>query len=223
MIITIDGPTASGKSSVARLLAQRLGYYYISSGLLFRGLAYALVQIGYDQKKIEHPNDNDIRALSDRFEYRYVAGAEHLLYNKEDITIFLRTEQISHYASLLALNLTVRNVLTVWQRKLAACHDCVVEGRDTGSVIFPDADIKFFLTASLDERARRWQKDRSKDGISIAFEQALHDVKNRDERDITRNVAPLCIPHGAIFIDDTALSKEAVVARMLQEINKIIS
>lgn len=222
MIITIDGPAASGKTTVARMLAQKLGFYYLSSGLLFRGLAYLLIhEKGYQDQQLIDPRKNDINAVlaPTHFSYHYTpSSGEQLFFNNANITPFLKTENISYYASILALNGLVREALVELQHRLVKEHNVVAEGRDTGSAIFPHADIKFFLTASLTVRAQRYISDQAAKGRIITYEQACHEIEGRDQRDINRALAPLCIPQGALIIDDSVLSKDEVLAMIMAEI-----
>ena len=222
MIITIDGPTASGKTTIARMLAHKLGYYYLSSGLLFRGLAYALVhEYRYQEENILNPRTQDIEDACRLLHYVYENNAEQLFFNEKNITDLLRENKISNYASMLGTNGSVRQHLAQLQHKIADDHDLIAEGRDMGSAIFPHAHIKFFLTASLDVRAERWAKDQRLKGRELSSAQAKEEVENRDARDMNRALAPLCVPKGAIIVDDSVLSQERVLIVMCQEIKKI--
>ncbi len=220
MIITIDGPTASGKTTIARMLAQKLGYYYLSSGLLFRGLAYTLVHdFLYNPEQLKNPREGDIKQALNNFEYCYDAqNNEQLFVNKINITQELRSQAISQYASIIGTNMMVRDALAALQHQIAEHHNLIAEGRDMGSAIFPHASIKFFLTASLEVRAQRWQKDQWAKGKEISLDHATHEIKIRDERDTTRIIAPLVIPDGAIIIDDSDLDQQQVLEKMVQEI-----
>lgn len=220
MIITIDGPSASGKSTIARMLANKLGFYYISSGLLFRGLAYALVhEYRYQEENLINPRPEHIEAILDRFKYNYDLNThEQLFFDNKNITSFLKNPKISTYASLIGTNLDVRNALAQLQRIIADNHNIIAEGRDMGSAIFPHADLKLFLTASLDVRAQRYQKDQHAKGRAITLEQAIQEIKDRDERDANRILAPLAIAQGAIIIDDSELSQQEVVDRILLDL-----
>lgn len=224
MIITIDGPSISGKTSIARVLARYLHFDYLASGLLFRGLAYVLVHhYNYHESQLLHPRlldvENALRPL--HFEYRYSPeGGEQVLWHGQDITPFLADEKIGKYASIIGANPQVRNALARLQHDFADDKDLVTDGRDAGSVIFPHAYLKFFLTASLQARAQRWQKNQKEIGRDISIQQAEKEISERDERDTNRPIAPLRIPEHAIIIDNSSLTKEQVLERMLHEIQK---
>ncbi len=224
MIITIDGPSISGKTSIARMLAQHLGYDYLASGLLFRGLAYILVhQFNYHESQLYHPQLVDVQAAlsPSNFNYMYCCQkGERLLWKEKDITAVLSDPLIGKYASIIGTNQDVRIELAQLQHTLAEGKNVVTDGRDAGSVIFPHALIKFFLTASSEVRANRWQKNQKLIGREIPYEQALNEINERDERDANRRVAPLRIADGAIVIDSSDLSQEQVLATLLHEIQK---
>jgi cytidylate kinase len=221
MIITIDGPTASGKSTIARALAEELNFYYISSGILFRAVAYALLHDGHTYDEFATLATKDIKKYLHELSYHYSAGQkEQVLLMKENITPYLKTPEIDRGASIIALNRNVRKLLLMLQKKIAQKHDVVVEGRDSGSVVFAHADIKFFVTASEQERARRWQADQKKKGNAFTLKESLQEIKERDVRDATREIAPLVIPQDAICIDTTNMSLQEVIAVILKEIKK---
>ncbi len=223
MIITIDGPTASGKSTVGRMLAKKLGYYYVYSGLLFRAVAYILHnEYGYTKEQFEHPNSDDINAVIDpsRFVYRYNdQEKEQIFFDGRDITPFLKEKSIDQFASLISRNMLVRKKLAQWQRGVAKSVDVVVDGRDSGSVVFPNAEYKFYITASEQERAQRWRRQQVRYGNDIPLEQALSYIKERDQRDMERAHSPLIVPDGAHVIDNTSLTPEQTLDAMLLVIN----
>jgi CMP/dCMP kinase len=224
MIITIDGPAASGKSTLARLLAAKLGYYYLSSGLLFRGLAYVLMhEYHYHEEQFNNPREKDIQNAINRLEYAYdPREQEQLFFDGKNITLLLRDPQISRYSSILAPHAIVRAALNEWQHRIAASHSLVAEGRDMGSVVFPGAQVKFYLTASLEIRAQRWLKDQQSKGRSLSLAQAQEEIRSRDERDLNRSLAPLCVPQRAIIIDDSDLTKEQALAYILKEVEQAL-
>jgi len=206
MIITIDGPAASGKSTAARLLAKRLGYYYLNSGLLYRALSYLLLENGYTLETIVSPSEPDIKQYLDPEHLAYVSDDQtnaHIYFDNEEITEFLKNERIDKAASLVSTNKTVRSYLLDYQRQLASTHDVIVEGRDSGTVVFPQAQIKFFLSASIEVRAERWQKELEEKGIKISIQEVQQQLYERDKRDTERAIAPLKVPDNAIIVDNS--------------------
>jgi len=225
MIITIDGPVASGKTTVAHLLAVRLGFYYLGSGLLYRALAYLLrTECGYVDALLVSVRQEDIHFLLDPHHFLYVYDTqykERIFFKGKEIAIAqLRTPTIAQDASVLATHGAVRKALCSVQREIADDHNLVVEGRDAGSVVFHDADIKFFITATVAERARRWQQDQAARGTVLSFETAVAMVEQRDARDKGREIDPLVIPLGAVVVDTTNLDLDSVVEFLQREINE---
>lgn len=217
MIITIDGPMASGKSTVGRLVAQELGAYYLYSGLLFRALAYKDNKFG------------DLAQLvnSGRLEYCYTGDKqdnntrEQILFDGCEIAAhLLKTKEIDDAASRIATQEDIRFLVHKWQHDIAQKKSVVVDGRDAGSVVFPHADYKFFITASVPERARRWVADQQKQGALFSHEQATIILASRDSRDMNRELAPLTIPRDACVIDNTAITIEDTLQAILKVIRK---
>lgn len=215
MIITIDGPTASGKSSVARNLAEKLGIMYINSGLLFRGIAYVM--------KTEPPASlehillaNQESALS--YQYSQKDGAQ-MVYRGTTITPYLKTPEVDRLASEIGLNLQVREIIQRYQQDLALRQSVIAEGRDCGTVIFPHADYKFYITAPLEVRAQRWQHEQEKKGLSYSLEESKRLIEERDTRDSERALAPLTVPHDAFVIDSNFLTIDQVVTLCLEHID----
>ncbi|MCB9493545.1 MAG: (d)CMP kinase [Epsilonproteobacteria bacterium] len=225
MIITIDGPAGSGKSSVARALAKKLGYYHLSTGLLYRTLAYILIlQKGTIccQKFLRKPeliNEKDLDFVSE-ITYKYDDQGIHILFQDRDITHRIRDVSLENLVSYLSTFKFVRQKLLDFQRSLADHYNLVADGRDCGTVVFPDADVKFFLTADFDTRLDRVCSDSNRKSIHMEREQVAQDLKERDQRDSTRDESPLKIPDGAIVIDNTNLNQEETVGRFLTEIEK---
>ncbi len=225
MIITIDGPTASGKSTTAAHLAARLDFLYINSGLLFRGLAYVFAIATHEIEQDENKKDfvRIFDSLLEQMHYSYdkVTGAA-ILFHEKNITSLLKTPEISTMASVIGTNEILRDLVTAWQRRMASGNNVVVEGRDAGSVVFPEADLKLFLTALLEVRAARWQKDQEQRGLILTLAEATQQIFERDERDSKRNVAPLIIPEGALVIDNGELTSEETVENIVNSVRSML-
>jgi cytidylate kinase len=219
MIITIDGPTASGKSTLAKLMAHKLGWKSLSSGLLFRALAYILTHsFGYTDATISSSTQADIHeALNPaRFSFELTENGGIVKFDGVDITHLLKNNAIDNAASLIATDEFVRERLVVAQRQLVKNQNVVVEGRDTGSTVFPDAQMKFFLTAAPEVRAHRWLQDQERSDRQIVPEVAQQRIKERDERDMKRSVSPLIVPEGALIIDSSSMNPEQTVQYMFE-------
>lgn len=216
MIITIDGPTASGKSTIARQLALKLGITYINTGLLFRAMAYLV-----HTKHLSTPTGLLTVGKESIVLYRYTEekGAQ-VFYKSENITPLLKTPSIDLLASQIALNKEVRKSIENYQRYLAETQSVIADGRDCGTVIFPQAEYKFYITARLEIRAHRWQKDQEKKGHHYSLSECKRLIEERDIRDSARALAPLTIPPGAFIIDTSIMSIEEVVSTCLAHIPK---
>lgn len=218
MIITIDGPVASGKSSVARELAKKLGLKHINSGMFYRGLAYILLNyFGYtlDSLKVISVKDLEEIFKDGNIKYIFENGSSRLIYDDRDLTIFLRSPEVQQAASVIALDQEVRNFINKFMHDYASNGFVVADGRDMGSVVFPEAKLKFFVTADVKIRAERWQKDQLKKGRKYTLEQALDQVKARDERDQNRKIAPLVIFKNAIVVDNSNLDVVETLSQIL--------
>jgi cytidylate kinase len=219
MIITIDGPVASGKSTVAQVLAQRFNFYYLYTGLLYRAIAYALVKTyGYSELDLASPKSSDLDELlaSGRIVYMFHDGMAHIVFDGTDITNLLKTEYVDQISSISSANSLVRSAVYRLQQSIATGTDIVADGRDTGSVVFPRADVKFFLTASVEERARRWRNDQVSQGNAVTLSDAITAVNMRDQRDKTRKISPLIQAADAILIDNSSWSIDETIERMVQ-------
>lgn len=220
MIITIDGPTSSGKSTTAGLLAKKLGMNHLNSGLLYRALAYLLLnKKQYGLTDLYNPLARDVSFFLDpeRFLVSFDKnGSTTIVYEQEDITDCLKDSTIDTAASMVSTNALVRQKITDLQRILAQEYDIVLDGRDAGSNVFPNADVKFYLTASEPVRAVRWQQAMASKGMHFALKEAIENIKERDTRDQNRKVAPLQIPDDAIVIDNSDDSIEQTLQEMLE-------
>lgn len=207
MIITIDGPSASGKSTLARLLAQEFNCYYLYSGLLYRALAYAALQYQID---IEHITESQGVLLMKQLIYTY-NGTEQILFNHEDITTQLHTSVIDDAASRISALPHVRIALDAWQKKIVQQHNnIIVDGRDSGSVVFPHAQLKLFIDVPLDVRAQRWIIKQRGMGKQYSLEQAMELLSKRDTRDTHRVLAPLIIPAQAVVVENGGTLQETI-------------
>lgn len=214
MIITIDGPTCSGKSTVAKLLAKKLDFAYLNSGLLYRGIAYILVHFfDYNETRLVDPQQVDLDQITKnhKFKYLYENNQPKIMYDGHDITAYLKTKEMDNYASISSAAPQVRTSLMEIQRQIGQNHDLIAEGRDTGTVVFPDAQLKIFLTASLEVRAKRWQDFMHKLGTDYSIAESMQLVDERDQRDIHRQIAPLVPATGAVVIDSSNLDVSLVV------------
>jgi len=219
LVITIDGPSGAGKTTVSKLLAHRLGYRYIDTGALYRGVALEAMSSG-----LNPDDDTGLENVLSSLKMKFVSGEKglRLISNDSDITDKIRTPEISMFASAASARPVVRNFLLELQRDLGREKGVVFEGRDMGTVVFPDADVKFYLDASHKTRSlRRYRELKSE--TSQTLQDVEKDIKRRDKNDSTRDLAPLRPAEDAVIIDSTHLSARDVVDRMLNVIeNKII-
>ncbi len=223
MIITIDGPVASGKSTISRILADKLEYYYVCSGLIYRAIAYVLVNhYGYTPETLSSVSAENVMRCADpkRLQYSYDGlSHERIFFDHTDITTYLKDKFIDNVTSLVSVNKDVRKAVTAVQHRVAQDYNVVVDGRDVGSVVFPDAQLKFFVTASVAVRAERWRKDQERYNNHISFDEAVRLITERDERDKNRVIAPLVVPKNAITIDTSTLTIDETIEKMMEYIN----
>lgn len=212
-VITIDGPSGSGKGTISRAVARALGWHFLDSGALYRAVGVAAVRSGADL--------SDAGALASlalnadiRFEDR-IDSEPHVWLGHEDISDAIRTEEAGQAASRVAAQPAVRDALLAKQRAFQLQPGLVADGRDMGTIVFPTAELKVFLTASAEERARRRHKQLSEKGIRAILPALLREIEERDLRDRTRSVAPLIPAHDAHTIDSTSQSIDDVVATVL--------
>jgi len=213
-VIAIDGPSGSGKGTVSRILAERLGWHLLDSGALYR--LTALAGAGRGLAPTDEPGHAAVAvALDVRFEVD-AAGDERVLLDGRDVTRDLRTETTGHMASVVAAMPAVRSALLARQRAFAAAPGLVADGRDMGTVVFPGAPLKVFLTASAEERARRRHKQLKEKGVTANLAGLSQEILERDRRDSARSVAPLRPATAAVVIDSTGTPVAEVVERILE-------
>jgi CMP/dCMP kinase len=211
LIVAIDGPSGAGKSTITKLLSERLGYLHIDTGAMYRAVALAVKRAGVA------PDDD--RALADvcrdiAVTFVRTNGSCQVMLNGEDVSAAIRTPEISLLTSTVSARKVVRDVMAGLQRALGKDGGVVLEGRDIGTVVFPDADIKFFLSASAEERGRRRYLELKARGEEVELERTIAAVAQRDEQDARREHAPLRRADDAIDIDSTGLTIDQVVAIM---------
>src|SRR5262245_10323561 len=207
MIVTIDGPAGAGKSSAARELARRLGFRFLDTGAMYRAVTLAARQRGYDLADADQ-----LAALARQI--RVELAGDRVLLDGVDVTTAIRKFDITTAIHFAADNAAVREQLVTWQREAAAGSDVVTEGRDQGTVVFPDAECKIFLTADEEERARRRHGDLMARGEAIPYEEVLANQRERDRRDLSRSVGALKKADDAIEVSTDGLSPDQVVAKL---------
>lgn len=210
MIITIDGPAGAGKSSAARLLAARLGFDFLDTGAMYRAVTLAAMRAGLDLD-----DQAALARLLDTLKIDMPPG--RVVLNGEDITGLIRTPEITAASAPIASSRVVRERLVAWQRQIAAGRNMVCEGRDQGTLVFPNAACKFFLVADPVERARRRHREFAQRGEAASVDAILEAQQARDARDAARDIAPMVPAADAIILDSTELSLDEVVQRMEAE------
>ncbi|CAM3234838.1 MULTISPECIES: (d)CMP kinase [Brevibacillus] len=213
MNIAIDGPAGAGKSTVAKKVAGALEYVYIDTGSMYRALAWA---VHHHALPIENEAAVSQLLQDNVIHLRRVQGEQHVYWNDTDVTAWIRTSEVSQFASIVASYGAVREQMLVLQRNLATQGNVVMDGRDIGTHVLPDADVKIFLTASIRERAeRRWKELREK-GLDPDLSEMEKDIAERDQRDMNREVAPLRQAEDAVLVDTTGMTIDQVVDRILE-------
>jgi cytidylate kinase len=218
MVIAIDGPSGAGKSTVARLLAQRLGYIYIDTGAMYRSIGWKAKQEGIDpadeSKLADLCERTEVTIKSDNADLRFFVDSR-------DVTGEIRTPEMGMMASAVSKSRAVRSRLLTLQRNLGRSGNVVMDGRDIGTVVFPDADVKFFLEASAEERGRRRYLELKQKGMDVDLDVITREIRERDQQDSGRAIAPLKKADDALLIDSSSMSIEQVLDRMLAEIAKV--
>ncbi len=217
-VIAIDGPSGAGKSTVSKEVARRLGYLYMDTGAMYRAAALAAKRAGVDVS-----DATQVAALCPKLDIRLEGGPENLktYLGEEDISGQIRTPEISMNASTISKHRPVRERLTALQRRLGAQGGVVCEGRDMGTVVFPDSRAKFFLSASPEERARRRYEELKARGEKVSLEATIADMKKRDDQDSARELAPLKVAPGATEIDSSNLTIKEVVEIILGRVDEL--
>ena len=216
--IGIDGPSGAGKSTLARSIAAKLGYLYVDTGAIYRTIGYYIFTKEIDPK--------DEAAVTARLPEVHVEltygedGLQHMLLNGRDVTAQIRLPEVSLYASAVSAHRSVRAFLLDMQRQLARTHSVIMDGRDIGTVVLPDADVKVYLTASAQARARRRCAELEQRGTPEAFEKVLREIEERDWNDTHRDVAPLRQAEDAVLLDTTELDFRESQAAVLNIIQK---
>jgi len=218
LIIAIDGPSASGKSTLGRMLARELNLLYIDTGSMYRAVALAVME-----SSVNSNDDLAVGSLAGRVDVDLQGDPDSLrvLLEGRDVTEAIRSEEVTHMSSIISAIPAVRRAMVARQRELAE-RGAVLNGRDIGTVVFPKADVKFFLTAVPQERAqRRYEEDRAQQS-NVNFEATFAEMNERDQRDETRADSPLVCADDAIVIDSTGLTINDVFARMMSAVNKTL-
>lgn len=205
--IAIDGPAGAGKSTIAKSVAKSLGYIYVDTGAMYRAMAIHMLRKGVSAEDAEGIAAN---AESAHVTIKYVDGEQRVILNEEDVTPILRTEEVSRMASISSAVPAVRLKLVDLQRELAKTNNVVMDGRDIGSYVLPDARVKVYMTASIEERARRRFEENTAKGIECDLEEIKKDIAERDYRDSHRDFAPLVQAPDATFLDTSDMTIEQV-------------
>ena len=210
--VAIDGPAGAGKSTIAKALAKELGFHYVDTGAIYRTLGYFFDLIGIGPKDIDgitkYIDECVIEIEWDE------DGSQHMFLNETDVSEDIRTPEISKIASAVSAHKLVRDALLEMQRSVAKTHNVIMDGRDIGSVVLPKADVKFFLTASPEVRAKRRFDELQAKGSRDTFEKVLKEVNERDHADMTRAVAPLKQTKSHILVDSSDMTVDQVIAHM---------
>lgn len=215
--IALDGPGGSGKTTLAKEISKTLGIAYLDTGAMYRGVAYYMLNEGIDVADVERVKKN-----LDKFTLRVVRenDEQKIFIDDKDVSSLIRTQEISFAASTVSKIPEVRLKLVEMQRAIAKESSCVLDGRDIGSYVLPDAEYKFYLTADVEERAKRRYLEQKAKGLDVTLEQVKREMIARDEQDSKRAFAPLVVPAGAYVIDTTNMNLQEVLDLILSRIKK---
>jgi cytidylate kinase len=205
LVIAIDGPVGSGKSTVARRVAEVLGYVYLDSGAMYRAVAWKALR---SHVPLDSEKELQAMAAASRIDLLSTGGTFRVVVDGTDVTDQIRSAEVAQAASKVAVLAGVRTVLVKEQRRAAGAGGVVMEGRDIGTVVFPDAGLKIFLDASVEVRAERRRLEHAQKGDRLELSDVLQEVRQRDQRDRERAVSPLVRAHDAVLVDNTAMSAE---------------
>lgn len=218
MKIAIDGPAGAGKSSIAKLVAKKLSFVYVDTGAMFRTVAYYFLSQGKDPSDAEMVTE-ECEKISISIEYK--DGAQHIFLDGTDVSTEIRQEEVGKNASVVAKNQAVRNRLLALQRQMAEKQDVIMDGRDIGTVVLPDAQVKIYLTASASVRAERRYKELVEKGESCNLKKIEEDIIARDEQDMDREIAPLKQAEDAVLVDSSYMTIEEVVDKIIEIVEKV--
>ena len=212
MNIAIDGPAGAGKSTIAKKVAKKMGYIYVDTGAMYRAMALYMIKLGIDP---ENANAIEEACKSADIGIEYRDGEQVVLLNGENVNAYLRTEEVGNMASVTSVNAKVREKLVELQQKLAATKDVVMDGRDIGTVVLPNAEVKVYLTASSLVRAKRRALELEAKGEAVDLAKIEADIIDRDNRDMTREISPLKQAVDATLIDSSYMNIDEVVEAIL--------
>jgi len=220
MVIAIDGPAAAGKTTIAQLIAERVGFLFFDTGVMYRAVTYAALR-----EEIAIEDEAKVTAVAEEINIDVQSPTQtdgrayDVLLNGQDVTWEIRSDAIDQHVSQVSMYRGVRNAMTLKQREIGLRGGVVMVGRDIGTVVLPEADLKIFLEATVEERARRRYKERAGRGEAVVLEDILRSMMARDETDTNRELAPLIAHQDAVTIDTTTMSINEVVEVILQLIN----
>jgi cytidylate kinase len=207
-VIAIDGPAGCGKSTVAKKIARKLGWLYFDTGAMYRAITLKCIK-----EKIDFNNNEEIISIAEKIDMFFKNS--HIFLDNKDVSLDIRTPLVTSKVSIIAGITEVRNILVEMQRKIANNRECAVEGRDTTSVVFPDAKYKFYLDASIEERVKRRANEFKEKNIDFDKDKLRLDIEDRDSKDIGRENSPLRVVDDAVYIDTSDLSEDEVVEKVL--------
>lgn len=209
--IAIDGPSGAGKSTIARILAGEMGYVYVDTGAMYRAIGYYVAQCGVEVK-----NEDLVSAVVPlaEVELKYVNGIQHVYVNGDDVTSRIRTPRISEYASIVSSYGCVREHLLDLQRNIAKTNNIIMDGRDIGTTVLPDAQIKIYLQADVRDRAQRRYDELCLKGVKVTYSEVLNDMRERDYRDSHREISPLAKADDAVTLDTTGNTLEKSIGEV---------